>query len=190
MGIMDDLKRSENLDRVPDLLRWGHTDFPKNPKGYAVSAEELGDSGKINWKISGEFKVLSVFVNEFEDNTVKISFKLAGAEPGLSQGDQFNWTLYLRADELEKPDGFLQEKTFKEFSQLVKFCVTNNLLPEGWNPDDYDTIIADIAAAVQQFPDPTVWKAGFRISQYVKDGELKGPYLSLNYLNANPATPF
>lgn len=182
MGIMSDVKKAQALDNLPDLTRWGVTDFKQHPKGYPVSVDELGEKG-FRAKFAGEFEVDNASVWENEDGSWRLSLNLAGHEAGPSKGDRFRFSVYLRPDELAKPDGFLQERSYKTFVALLQYAVTNELLPKDYDAADYDAAVQDLCRAWESAKGHVI-KAGFSVYVGEKDGSLIGPYLNLNYLNA------
>ncbi len=182
MGIMNDVNRAQKLERMPDLTRWGITDFKQHPKGFPVTTGELPEKG-FRAKFGGEFKVENVSVWENEDGSWRLSLSLSGHEPGPSQGDRFHISVYLRPDELTSPEGFLQERSKKVFVNLLQYAVTNGLLPKDYDAEDYTAGVQELCRAFEGAQGHVV-KAGFSVYAGEKEGEMVGPYLNLNFLNA------
>jgi len=192
MGIMDDVRRNENLDRVPDLLRHGIDDYPNNAKGYPTKVEELPETGRFTAAVSGLFKIDRVSAFENEDS-YSLRLQIKCLDEGPAKFDTFQLGFYLVPEELADPQGFIQQRSLRDFGALAKFARKNELLDEDWNPEDFTQGVPELCEAFKKAQDFQV-ELGVKVQVYKhkQTGELKGPYVNLNWLKVDAVskTPF
>lgn len=181
MGINQDLGRMKTLERVFDLTRWNEG-FVGKPRGYPEGPEDLNEKGRWGKTLSAEFSLENTKVWTDDEGNVSLNLTLKVATPGHSaQFDTCSVSFRPVASELEKPDGFLQEKRKAEFADLLKLLKMLDIIPADKDWDTYSEAIETVVAAWDQLYGRTV-KAGVSLAVYTnKDGEIKGPYANVKY---------
>lgn len=181
MGINNDLGRMKTLERVFDLTRWGVGVVGKQ-RGYPEGPDDLNEKGRWGVTVTAEFLLEGTRVWTDDDGSKSLNLTLKVATPGHSaMYDTCNVSFRPVAAELEKPDGFIQERRKGEFADLLKLFKLLEIIPADRDWNTYAEAIDDLAAAWDQLYGRTV-KAAVTLSVYKNQaGEMKGPYAGIKY---------
>lgn len=181
MGINNDLGRLKTLERVFDLTRWNEG-IPGKMRGYPEGPDDLNEKGRWGKTLTAEFLLegTRVYTDEDGSRALNLTLKVATpAHPALY--DSCGVSFRPVASELEKPDGFIQERRKGEFGDLLKLFKMLEIFPADKDWDDYQTAIDDLAENWDKLHGRIV-KAAVSLSVYTtKDGEMKGPYANVKY---------
>lgn len=193
MTIRESLNKARQYERAFNLTRWG-SGFPElaATNGWPATPEDT-QSGRYGENFVADYKIERCRKFEFDNDdgtvTTKLSWVLRVADTDHQAfNDAADFSVYvptiaeLEDASLPFPKTKSRDTLIKLLELMYKFdIVSDDPLAQDWEPA-VETLLANFEGL-----DGRHIKAGVNGAMYVnKEGELKGPYMEIRWMNHEP----
>ena len=186
MGINKDFDKSQSLERLFDLTKFGKGIVGRT-KGYPDRPEDFNEKGRWAETIVEEFKCENTRKFSNDDGTTVLYVTLKVATPGHpAQFDACQLALRFNPEVLANPDmsKFAESSMYECFRDTMKFFKKMEIFPANKDWESYEAGVADLADNWDKLYSRTI-KAGVRLSAKLVDGNISGPYANWQWWNTS-----